>query len=266
MNLATTVIAGRKPTLVFLHGLGGTRRYWTAISPALPTFGHGAVLVDLLGFGESPKPWYTYTLDRHLDALHTCVRDLGDILIIAHSMGAALAINYAAHHPERVLGLCLISTPHYGGLDNAARWFARSPGGWVYTNMAATALACVLTRRVAGRLLPRLLHDLPTVVAQDLVKHHMLSSTTSLWQVLYRNDLAVPAAALAQAPPLCFIHGSMDTTAPIEGARRLSSMQAEWEFHTLQNVDHHPWLREPQRCAGIVAQWLEATTRSACGS
>lgn len=260
--LATTTFDGREPTLVFLHGLGGTRRYWSAVTATLPTLGHRAILVDLLGFGDSPKPWFRYTVDRHIDALHACLGALGEICIVGHSMGAALALHYTARHPQQVRGLCLISVPHYGGLDNAARWLRRNPGGWIYTNMAATALACVLTRRVAGRLLPRLVRDVPAVVAQDLVKHHMLSSTTSLWEVLYRNDLAIAAAAVASTLPVSFIHGSIDTTAPIDSARALASTRPAWEFFTLLGVDHHPWLREPSQCAEVIARWMGALART----
>ncbi len=247
---------GPPPVVVFLHGLGGTSRYWTAASAPVPRFGHRAHLVDLLGFGASPKPWFSYTVDRHLSALHANLHDLGDMVIVGHSMGAALALSYTARHPRRVRGLCLISIPHYGGVDNASRWFQRKPGGWVYTNMAATMLACVVTRRVAGRLLPTLLRDVPRVVAEDLVRHHMVSSTTSLWQVLYRNDLAADAIALAPGLPVSFVHGTADTTAPIDGARELANTRLEWRFEELEGVDHHPWLRAPQRCAEVVSALL----------
>jgi pimeloyl-ACP methyl ester carboxylesterase len=122
--------------------------------------------------------------------------------------------------------------------------------------MAAAALACVLTRRVAARLLPKLLRNVPRVVAEDLVRHHMVSSTTSLWQVLYRHDLAADASALASGLPVSFVHGSADTTAPIDGARALASTRLDWRFETLEDVDHHPWLREPQRCAEVVSALL----------
>lgn len=247
-------VDGRPPAIVFLHGLGGTSRYWTATTAPLPLYGHRARLVDLLGFGASPKPWFVYTVDRHLDALQETLSDLDEMIVVGHSMGAALAMSFAARQPGRVRGLCLIGIPHYRGIEGAARWFRLNPGGWVYTNMAAAMLACVVTRRVAGRLLPRLLRDLPRVVAEDLVRHHMVSSTTSLWQVLYRHDLAVDAAALGPRFPVSFVHGSADTTAPINGARALARTRPEWTFETLEGVDHHPWLRTPQRCAEIVAE------------
>jgi pimeloyl-ACP methyl ester carboxylesterase len=256
-------VDGTLPAVVFLHGLGGTSRYWSAAAAPLPCFGHRARLVDLPGFGASPKPWFTDTVERHLNALHASLRALGDMVLVGHSMGAALALSYAARHPQRVRALCLIGIPHYRGIDNAARWFCRNPGGWVYTNMAATMLACVLTRRVAGRLLPRLLPNVPRIVAEDLVRHHMVSSTTSLWQVLYRHDLAADAAALAPGLPVSFVHGSADTTAPIDGARALAGMRREWTFEALEGVDHHPWLRAPQRCAEVVAALL-ARVEASC--
>lgn len=255
-TLSSIELDGPPPVVVFLHGLGGTSRYWSAASAPLPRFGHRARLVDLLGFGASPKPWFSYTVDRHLSALHASLRDLGDMVIVGHSMGAALAMSYAARYPPRVKGLCLISIPHYSGVENAARWFRRNPGGWVYTNMAAAMLACVVTRRVAGQLLPRLLRDVPRIVAEDLVRHHMVSSTTSLWQVLYRHDLAADANALAPGLPVSFVHGSADTTAPIDGARELADTRLDWRFETLEGVDHHPWLRAPQRCAEVVSALL----------
>ncbi len=256
-RLAQTDIDGRKPTLVFLHGLGGTRGYWSAASVPLVGLGYRAVLIDLLGFGDSPKPWFIYTIERHVAALHSSLQALGDIVIVGHSMGAALAVHYAARHPTQVSGLCLLSVPHYGSLENAARWFSRSPGGWVYTNLGATALACVLTRRLAGRLLPMLLPDLPTMVARDLVKHHMLSSTSSLWKVLYRHDLEQAASALPSDLAALLIHGDRDTSAPIESARALASGRARWKFHSLDGVDHHPWLREPQQCMNLIVAWVD---------
>src|SRR3546814_13178643 len=104
-------------------------------------------------------------------------------VLVGHSLGAALALALAARHPDRVQALCLFSLPDYGSRAGAIEWFASQRGGWVYTNMLATALACLVTRRVAGRWLPYLVHNVPPEVARDLVLHNMASSTTSLWEV-----------------------------------------------------------------------------------
>lgn len=214
------------------------------------------MLIDLLGFGESPKPWMRYNVERHIAALHASLADQRSLTLVGHSLGAALALAYAARYPSAVKRLVLISLPNFGGHEGAVAWFARQRGGWIYTNMWATALACILTRRVVGRLLPRLLRDIPREVAEDLVAHNMVSSTSSLWEVLYRHDLRSDAAATAQTLPVLMLHGSADMTAPLARAQELAAARSGWEMRVLNDVDHHPWLRVPHQCTYHIEQWL----------
>lgn len=243
---------------VLLHGLGGTHRYWTCGPVPFALSGHRTVLIDLLGFGESPKPWMRYSVERHVAALHASLAGDRSLTLIGHSLGAALALAYAARYPSVVRRLVLISLPNFGGAEGAVAWFARQRGGWIYTNMWATALACILTRRVVGRLLPRLLRDIPREVAEDLVAHNMVSSTSSLWEALYRHDLRVEAEATAQILPVLMLHGSLDLTAPLDGAQALATARPMWEMRVLHGVDHHPWLRAPHACLQHIEQWLSS--------
>ena len=241
---------------VLLHGLGGTHRYWTCGPEPFALLEHRTVLIDLLGFGESPKPWIRYSVERHVAALHASLAGERSVTLVGHSLGAALALAYAARYPSVVRRLVLISLPNFGGAEGATAWFARQRGGWIYTNMWATAIACILTRRVVGRLLPRLLRDIPREVAEDLVAHTMVSSTSSLWEALYRHDLRAEAEATAQILPVLMLHGSADLTAPLAGAQELAVARSTWEMRVLEGVDHHPWLRVPQECLQHIGQWL----------
>lgn len=132
--------------------------------------------------------------------------------LVGHSLGALLAVAYAARYPQAVERLFLISLPYFASQDAARHWFRRIPGGWIYTNMAATALACMFTRHLAGRILPYVLRDLPRPIVEDLVKHNVMSSTTSLWEVLYRHDLGPDVAALPSDMPVHCVHGTADDT------------------------------------------------------
>jgi pimeloyl-ACP methyl ester carboxylesterase len=182
----------------------------------------------------------------------------GPFTLVGHSLGAALALAYAARWPDRVRRLVLISLPVYGNREAAVRWLRRRPQGWFLTNMVLTAVACVVTRRLLGRLLPRLLRDLPhPEVARDLVEHNLMSSTTSLWNVLYRSDPAAEAERLAPGLPVVCIHGTGDTTAPIGSVWVLAAGRERWRLFELEGVDHHPWLRHPLQCSRLIA----ATTR-----
>jgi len=238
--------------VTFLPGLGGTTRYWTSTSVP-PLFQHARTeLVDLYGFGRSPRPWCRYTVDRHVAALARTLEPGLPRVLVGHSLGAALALTFAARFPERVQALCLMGLPDYGSHAGAIAWFARQRGGWIYTNMAATALACLVTRRVAGRWLPHLVRDVPPEVARDLVLHNMASSTTSLWEVLYRHDLRAEARALPADVAVACIHGTRDVTAPPTRVAELVDRFPRWR-HVPLEADHHPWLRAPAACHAQIA-------------
>lgn len=256
-----TELGAGESTIVWLHGIGGTHRYWTCVPSALPTFGRRAVLLDLLGFGGSPRPWIRYTTAVHLSAVRHCLkREEAPVVLVGHSLGAILALAYAARYPEQVRALVLISLPNFGGEHGAFRWFSAKPGGWIYTNMWAMALGCVLTRRVAGHLLPHLLRTIPRELAEDMVKHNMASWVTTLWEVLYRQDTTSLADALDRRIPVLLIHGDSDGTAPVGGVRQLLERRPDWKLLLLEGVDHHPWLRRTEDCLRMIREWLDGQT------
>ncbi len=236
---------------VFLHGLGGTHRYWTAAhgGQALP---RRSSLVDLLGFGKSPRPFTRYTSESHLLALEPTLGQRAPFVLVGHSLGAALALAYAAQHPEDVKALVLIGLPAYRGRRRAVRWLRQRLTGWFLTNMVVTAIVCVLTRRLLGPILPYVIRDVPREVARDLVEHNLMSSTTSLWNVLYRRDVRPDADSLPENLPVVLIHGTRDTTAPIDEVRQLADERPAWQLVELEGVDHHPWLRRPETCAELI--------------
>ena len=237
------------PTLVFIPGLSGTTRYWQGRLGALER-NYRILLVDPLGFGDSPKPWSRYTVDSHVDALYQTLKNESRFVLIGHSMGTLLSIAYAARHPEQVQKLVLLSTPFFGGDAKVARRFFSSqpvPFGWFFSNMVLAAVICMITRRIFGRLVPYFRRDLPREIAADIVKHSWRSFTSSFWEVVCNYDAKKDAEALGDLPVLS-IHGDQDATAPLTGALALAAGGRSWKVHILNGIDHHPWLRAPEIC------------------
>jgi pimeloyl-ACP methyl ester carboxylesterase len=76
--------------IVFLHGIGGTSRYWNKrVQPLASSY--RLILVDLLGYGQSPKPWTKYTVDRHVEELYQVLQEHGSLTVVGHSFGAIVA-------------------------------------------------------------------------------------------------------------------------------------------------------------------------------
>ena len=253
------------PLLVFLPGVGGTTRYWESrVAPLAES--HRLMLVDLLGYGRSPKPWTRYTVDRHVAELHRVLGGRGPATLVGHSFGAIAALAYAARHPRYVTGLVLMGLPYFGTLERALAYYRgrRSLEGWILTNLVLATITCVVTRRILRHALPRLLNDLPREVAEDLVLHTWLSSTSTMWDGIYRYDPARDADRLPKELPVLVLHGDRDSTAPVDGVRRLAAARMGWETRILSGVDHHPMLRDPAACRDAVAAFARNT--AAAGS
>lgn len=218
------------------------------------------VLVDLLGFGKSPKPWIRYSVDRHVAELRRVLGGQGTFTLVGHSFGAIAAIAYAARFPEQVQGLVLIGLPNFGGEAGAIDYY-RSRGGpdrWVMTNAILAAVTCFATRRILRFLLPRLLSDMPREVAEDLVQHTCLSSTSTIWEGVYRHDVSKDADRLPEGLPVLCLHGDQDATAPLQYTRRLAEGRPQWTLCVLSGVDHHPLLRDSPSCLRAIREFSAA--------
>jgi pimeloyl-ACP methyl ester carboxylesterase len=100
---------GAGKPVVLLHGLTGTHEYFAPLAIRLSQTNR-VIAPDLLGFGRSPWPDISYTVDEHLAALEQ-VLPKEPFVLIGHSMGTLLALEFARRHPQRVTGLVLISPP-----------------------------------------------------------------------------------------------------------------------------------------------------------
>ena len=103
-------------TVLFIHGIGNNSHAWDEVIDKLPK-NIKVVTVDLLGFGESPKPsWALYnarTQARSVLATFLKLRLRGPIIIVGHSLGALVAVDVARRYPLLVRSLILCSPPFY---------------------------------------------------------------------------------------------------------------------------------------------------------
>ncbi|MDT4937680.1 MAG: hypothetical protein QOG80_1351 [Pseudonocardiales bacterium] len=103
------------PVVLLLHGLASDSTTWDRALGPMARDGLRVVAVDLIGHGESDKPAGTYLLTDFGDSLAAFCAAAGieRATVCGHSLGGAIAVHFAYHHPERVAGLVLVSA---GGL------------------------------------------------------------------------------------------------------------------------------------------------------
>jgi pimeloyl-ACP methyl ester carboxylesterase len=99
----------REPPLVLVHGAGGDLMHWPADLRRLA--GRCVYAVDLPGHGKSGGQPLA-DVAAYADALYAWAEEnrLPRFVLVGHSMGGAMAIEFALRYPGRLSGLVLLST------------------------------------------------------------------------------------------------------------------------------------------------------------
>ena len=106
---------------MLIHGYLSDSQYWKKLRQELtPT--HQVIMIDLLGFGHSPKPRHVdYTLDDHANAAIETLLPLlkSPAIVVGHSMGALIAARVSQLAPGIVQRLVLCNMPLYTSASQA---------------------------------------------------------------------------------------------------------------------------------------------------
>lgn len=262
--LATRIEGVTGPSLVWLHALGTSSRYFSGRLGDLPTT-YRCLLVDLLGFGRSPKPATSaYTVADHLASLDVTLGRVGlgeqPLTLIGHSLGAILAIAYAARFPARVERIVVMGLPRY---DNAreARAFIASHGDWLarltVANGRLARLLCMAMHtapRLSARVAIRLAKQFPPEVAADTVCHTWESYSRTLEHCILDHDLTPELTGLP-AVPILALHGLADPAAPLASVAALVPRLLNLRLHTLPG-GHHLFLQQHAACLQAIQEFL----------
>jgi len=195
---------GTGTPVVLLHGLTATRRYVVMGSKALERGGHRVIAYDARGHGESPPgdrydyPSLAGDLRELLDRL-----DVERAVLAGASMGAHTLTRFALDHPDRVLGLVVV-TPAYdpdrhhvtlerwdhlsdglrtGGVEGFLAAYGRPPVPDAWQETVQTVLRQRLSR-----------HRHPEAVA-DALRQVPRSRPFETWADLHALDVAVTVVA-----------------------------------------------------------------------
>lgn len=98
------------PPIALIHGLASATRIWDFVAPQLADRGYTAVALDQRGHGESDKPESGYDFATIVADDAAAFTELGLVnpVLVGHSWGAMVALQYAATFPERVRSLVLV--------------------------------------------------------------------------------------------------------------------------------------------------------------
>jgi pimeloyl-ACP methyl ester carboxylesterase len=97
--------------MVLLHGASANGGTWQELAARFADSWH-VIAPDQRGHGRSPRA-DAYSFDLFADDLHGLLDafDVGQAVLVGHSMGGVAAYRYAEKHPERVAAMVLEEAP-----------------------------------------------------------------------------------------------------------------------------------------------------------
>ncbi|VVB14965.1 unnamed protein product [Arabis nemorensis] len=130
-SISHDLLMSNKPVenVIFIHGFLSSSSFWTnTMFKYLPETtaktNYRFFAVDLLGFGDSPKPRDSqYSLKEHVEMIEKSVilpNNLTSFHVVAHSMGCIVAVALAAKFSNSVKSIALVAPPYFADSKGGA--------------------------------------------------------------------------------------------------------------------------------------------------
>lgn len=248
----TFLAAGQGPPLVLLHGIGGDgESFRSQLEVFAPR--HRCIAWHMPGYADSPAlPELSIaTLAESLVTLLDHL-DLSQVHLLGHSIGGMIALECAAHYPERLRSLILSATsPAFGKPDGEwQRQFLAARLGPLDAGQSLADLAPGIVAALVGE------HPEPAGVAQ--AEHCMARVPEAAYRAAMQALMGFDRReVLAQiAIPTLVLAGEHDTNAPAGMMAKLASKIPTARYHCLAGAGHLAYLEQPAAFNGALEVFL----------
>jgi len=244
------VEAGSGPTVILLHGLGGSWQSWHFNIAALAEKYH-VVVPDQIGFGKSDKPFVNYRIRTYVDFLDQFCKQLKieRATLVGNSMGGWIAAMFTASFPDRVEKLVLedaagyappkdFDTRVYWGLNPTTREGMKVLVAKVFYSKAFQTEAAV-DQSIAARL-----------AAGD---GYTINSITE--SIIRGEDFLDDIVKTIKRPTL-IIWGRQDGLVPLTEGERFNKDIAGSKMFVIDQCGHVPNIEKPGEFNAAVLKFL----------
>ncbi len=262
-------------TLVLLHGNFGSWRWWEPVLERLPP-GYRAYAPDLRGCGDTERPGFGH----NIEVLAADVQDfaaslnLGELHLVGHSLGGAVALQTAVQHAGLARSLLLVAPPPAEGgavipkSDSFSHWTSRLFDvnrdasvvtlGASYRVLRHLGAHRPVLRRALQRLAPTLSYDDAFItrvsdaarMAPQAVVGHL--QALDAWNI----EADLPRLRL----PSLILGGAQDVLISPQSLARLARALPRSRLVIWPDVGHSPQLEQPERFVQLLARFVERAT------
>jgi pimeloyl-ACP methyl ester carboxylesterase len=251
-------IHGAGLPVIMIHGIGASLHDWDALIPDLVRHEFQAIAMDLLGHGDSFKPDdpQSYTSESLYNSFECWLNSLNinqPKILIGHSLGGFISLQYALKHPQAVRSIILIN-PYFRSdqLSPVLKILNKRP------HLSEKAI----------RYTP--LRFIDWMLGWDPIKSDRFSPEAR-YQIAYDYKRAAPlimhipgtlpdiTAEFAQiSVPVIVIWGQKDQTLDPASFPQLIDMLKHADGKMLEEAGHQPHIGHPDEVNGWILDFINA--------
>lgn len=259
---------GDKPVMVFLHGWGGSARYWQSTARALGDR-FDCLLYDMRGFGRSRLPEKSqleaaldYELETYADDLLAFLDGLGcdRVYLNAHSMGASVATLFLNRHPERVerailtcSGIFEYDERSFTTFHKASRWVVQFRPQWL---ASVPWMDRIFMARFLNRTIPA--EESRAFLADFLMADFDAALGTVYTSVSKKAAEMMPGEFAQLTVPTLLVAGERDIIIPAEMGRKAVAQNTTGtvQYVEIPETAHFPMLEDAPTYLKAVREFL----------
>ena len=253
-----------KPVMVFIHGWGGSARYWESTARALSD-SFDCLLYDMRGFGRSQLPQnnshnLSYELEEYAQDLAELLDVLGlnNVYINSHSMGASVATFFVNLYPDRVEKAILTCN---GIFEYDARAFAafHKFGGYVVKFRYKWFLKVPLADKLfMARFLQRpISRQNSWAFLEDFLLADYEAAVGTIYTSVSKKAVEIMPEEFAKIKvPTLLVAGEKDQIIPAEMGRKAAALSENIDYFEMSNTAHFPMLEDADTYLQRVRNFL----------
>lgn len=258
-----------KPVLVFIHGWGGSGRYWKSTATALSDR-FDCLLYDLRGFGRSRlsnEHQVSYEMEAYAEDLALLLEKLNlkEVYLNAHSMGASLATLFLIRYPEKVKQAILTCSGIFEYNPITFKLFHLAGSYVVKLRFNWFSTVPEIDRLFMARFLHR---SIPAEERKAFLEDYLLADEAAAAGTIYtavseQAAIVMPEAFAQVSVPTLLVAGEKDIIIPTRLARKAASLNSNYiEYFELPQTAHFPMLEDAPSYLEKVRDFLRLEVRS----
>ena len=249
----------RQTQVILVHGFSVPSFVWDPTFAGLARAGIPVVRYDLFGRGYSDRPRATYSIDLFVRQLADLIEVLdlpGPVDIAGLSMGGAVSIGFADHHPEMARRLALFDPAGFPMPSPPAMKLLQVPV------LGEIAMATVGKRLMISGLsqdfhAPEQLSALTRQYTEQMRYPGFLRALLSTMRHGPVQTMADAYARVGRHPrPVLLVWGENDKMVPFAISDQVRAALPRAEFHAIEGAGHVPHLEQPELVNRILIDFL----------